>query len=50
MQKKYKRAIIITSVSLAVITLVLILAGLKQVKLDEYALNYNTIMANYSSS
>jgi hypothetical protein len=50
MQKKYKRAIIVTTVSLAVMTLALILAGLKQVRLDEYALNYNNIMANYSST
>ncbi len=50
MQKKYKRAIVITIISLVVLTLVLILSGLSQVGLDEYGLNYNHIMANYSDS
>lgn len=34
MQKKYKRAIIITIVSTLVVTLALLLAGLEQVGLD----------------
>ena len=34
MQKKYKRAIVITIISVIVVTLVLILAGLQQVGLD----------------
>jgi hypothetical protein len=50
MQKKYKRAIIITSVLLVLLALGLILGGLRQVSLDEYGLNYNTVMANYSSA
>lgn len=50
MQKKYKRAIVITIISLIIITLVLVLSGLEQVSLDEYGLNYNHIMANYSDT
>ena len=50
MQKKYKRAICGTITSAVIITLVLILAGLEQVSLDEYGLNYNHIMANYSDN
>ena len=50
MQKKYKRAIIATILSAALVTAVLILAGLEQVSLDEYGLNYNHIMANYSDN
>lgn len=34
MQKKYKRAIIITIVSVIVLTLALVLSGLRQVSLD----------------
>lgn len=47
MQKKYKRALIITSVSLIVITLLLVLLGLATVELDQYALNYSNISANF---
>jgi hypothetical protein len=50
MQKKYKRALIISAVSIIVVTLVLILVGLAQIGLNQCALNYNTIMANYSDT
>jgi len=50
MQKKYKRAIIISSVTLIVITLILVLLGLATVELDQYALNYSNILANYSDT
>lgn len=50
MQKKVKRALITTIVSLVVITLVLVLLGLARVNLDQNALNYSTITANYSDS
>lgn len=50
MQKKVKRALIITIVSLVVITLVLVLLGLARVSLDQNALNYSMITANYSDS
>jgi hypothetical protein len=50
MQKKVKRAIIATIVSLLVITLTLILLGLARVSLDQNALNYSTITAGYADS
>ena len=50
MQQKHKRAIVITIISVVVVTLVLVLAGLRQVSLDEYGLNYNAIMSNYSDT
>lgn len=50
MQKKYKRAIVISIVSVIVVTLGLVLGGLRQVGLDEYGLNYNRIMSNYSDN
>lgn len=50
MQKKYKRAIIITLITTTAITLALVLAGLAQVGLDQNGLNYNLIMANYSDT
>ena len=48
MQKKYKRAIIISIVVIIVMTLALVLGGLRQVGLDELGLNYNRIMGTYS--
>jgi len=50
MQKKYKRALIISIVTILTITLILVLLGLAQIGLNECALNYNTIMANYSDT
>lgn len=50
MQKKVKRGLIITIVSLVVITLVLILLGLARVSLDQNALNYSMITANYADN
>lgn len=50
MQKKYKRAIIITIISVIVMTLGLVLSGLRQVSLDQYGLNYNRIISNYSET
>ena len=50
MQKKYKRAIVISIICIILFTLSLILGGLRQVGLDEYGLNYNDIMAGYSDT
>jgi hypothetical protein len=50
MQKKYKRAIIITSVSLVLLTLLLVLLGLATVELDQYALNYSNILSDYADT
>jgi hypothetical protein len=50
MQKKYKRGIVITIISAILVTLAMVLAGLEQVGLDQYGLNYNHIMANFSDT
>lgn len=50
MQKRIKRAIIITIVSLVLLTLLLVLLGLGKVNLNEYALNYSTITADYADN
>ena len=50
MQKKVKRVLIITIVSLVVITLVLVLLGLARVSLDQNALNYSMITASYADN
>lgn len=50
MQKRVKRTLIAIVVSLVIITVVLVLLGLAKVDLDQNALNYNTITANYSDA
>jgi len=50
MQKKMKRGLIIGGVSLLVVAIILVLLGLARIELDQSALNYNMITANFSDS
>lgn len=50
MQKRVKRTLIGLAVGLVLITVLLVLLGLAKVDLDQNALNYNTITANYSDA
>lgn len=50
MQKKMKRGIIIGVISLLIVAITLTLLGLARIELDQSALNYNMITANFSDS